>query len=109
MIEKDENIYEIAKIKVIAVDKKIDTIRRALSNGRSATNHITSIVKMVDLNSVDQGNITQATPTSQSMLNSITSHKITTIYKSTSQSTTSTRSWMNAQKTRFLILGNVKS
>ena len=28
-----------------------------------ATNHVTSVVKMVDLNSVDQGNITQATPT----------------------------------------------
>lgn len=63
MIEKDENIYEVAKIKVTSVDGKRSTIASALGNGRSATNHITSIVKMVDLNSIEQGNITQATPT----------------------------------------------
>ena len=63
MIEYDENIYEIAKIKVTAVDGKRSTIASALSSGRTTSNHVTSVVKMVDLNSIDQGNITQATPT----------------------------------------------
>jgi len=63
MREDGENIYEVAKIKVTAVDGKRSTISKALSNGRSATNHVTSVAKMVDLNSIDQGNITQATPT----------------------------------------------
>ena len=35
MIEKDENIYEVAKIKVTAVDGKRSTISSALSNGRT--------------------------------------------------------------------------
>ena len=63
MVEDGENIYEVAKIKVTAVDKKRRTISRVLSNGGVSTNHVTSIIKMVDLNSIDQGNISESTPT----------------------------------------------
>lgn len=62
MIEKDENIFEMAKIKVTAVDGKRSTIESVISNGRVVANHVTSIAKMIDLNQEDLGNITQATP-----------------------------------------------
>jgi len=63
MMEEEENIYEVAKIKVTAVDGKRSTISRELSNGRRTDNHVTSVIKMIDLNQEDQKNITQATPT----------------------------------------------
>ena len=63
MVEEDENIYEVAKIKVTSVNGKRSTISRVLSSGRSFENHVTSIMKMIDLNEEDQKNITQATPT----------------------------------------------
>ena len=63
MVEEDENIYEVAKIKVTSVNGKRSTISRVLSSARSFENHVTSIMKMVDLNEEDQKNLTQATPT----------------------------------------------
>lgn len=63
MVEKDENIYEVAKIKVSSVDGKRSTISSVLSTGGNFDNHVTSVLKMIDLNDEDQGNITQATPT----------------------------------------------
>lgn len=63
MIEKDENIFEVAKIKVTSADGKRSTIARALGSGRSFENHVTSIVKMIDLNDEDEGNISHSTPT----------------------------------------------
>jgi hypothetical protein len=63
MIEKEENIYEVAKIKVTSVDGKRSTIAQALSSGTTFDNHVTSITKMIDLNTEDEKNITHSTPT----------------------------------------------
>ena len=62
-IEDSEQIYEVAKIKVTSVDGKQATISSALSSGRTILNHISSIPKMVDLNTSNMENITPATPT----------------------------------------------
>jgi len=63
MIEKDENIFEVAKIRVDSVDGKRSTISQSLSNNRTMSNHVTSITNLIDLNENDSANITQATPT----------------------------------------------
>lgn len=62
MIEKDENIYEVCRIKVTSSDGKRATISNLL-NGTSNVNHSTSLYKMLDLNAEDQANITQANAT----------------------------------------------
>jgi len=63
MMEDEDGTYEVAKIKVASVDGRRSSIAAALSSGRTSSNHVSSVVKLVNLNDSDLGNITPATPT----------------------------------------------
>ena len=63
MMEDEEGVYEVAKIKVASTDGRRSTIAAALTSGRTNSNHVSSIAKLANLNDSDLGNITPATPT----------------------------------------------
>jgi len=62
MMESEEGIYEIAKIRIDPNDKRNITISSAISIGGNFLNHNLTIPKLIDLNEEEESNITKATP-----------------------------------------------
>ena len=62
ILEDEEMLYEIAKVKITANDGRRSTISSEINTGRRILNHVSSITKMYDLRD-DLGNINQSTPT----------------------------------------------
>jgi hypothetical protein len=62
--ENQEGIYEIAKVRVDSVKKQgsRQAISNAIQAGSTFTNHQISIPKMLDINDINDLNITKATP-----------------------------------------------
>lgn len=62
IMEDEGEVYEVAKIKITANNKKRSTISSVISNGRQILNHVCSTTKMYDLSSGNLDNIGQSTP-----------------------------------------------